>query len=205
MEIYATHDVPNSELAALAASITSVGPVVVRDARALFKSAEPPSWISLIEQAPIWLKILGGPASLWAAGFFGEAGKESWQNRSAIAKRLRDPATRPLRSLVEAIKAFRMSVRLETDVDIGLPYPDDHFGTKLRLNGRDTELLTAEIALFVHHLPRLVLLLKEIAESGDGIIGGISLSLDDDGSLVVVWMGRESLEQHTRVLRESAP
>lgn len=62
--------------------------VEICDQHFIMRSAEPPSWISLIAESSWWVKLFAGAAALYTAELVKEAAKETWKNRVDIYKRL---------------------------------------------------------------------------------------------------------------------
>ena len=56
----------------------------------------------------------------------------------------------PLRAAASAITRFRKS-RERTQIQVGVPAPDEYFGTRLRLEGQDDDSIAVELALFIKH------------------------------------------------------
>jgi hypothetical protein len=131
-----------------------------------------------------------------------EAGKDLYRNKAAIGRALAKPVVAPLRVVAEAIARFRRSGG-RTRVEVGAPVPDDHFGTRLRLEGQDMDSIALELALFVRQCGAIEALLAA-RDSGAGSIGEVSLTLATDGAVHVQWMDRDA-EIHQVTLPQPAP
>jgi hypothetical protein len=81
-----------------------------------------------------------------------------------------------------------------------LPIPDDYFCTRVELTGTDADDLAVQIALFVHHLPALVELMRDEELDRRNVAGGILLTLLPDASLHVRWQDNDALREHTRTV-----
>lgn len=204
MLISATQDVPEEQLSALADDLSALGSVYVDGNRTFYKSAEPPSWVALFEQTSAWVLLLGPAAAVFLNELLKEAAKDTWRNKDRIARAMARPVAQPLRIAAAAIASFRSTIAPRTDVDIGIPLPDDHFGTRLRLEGTDADSIALDVALFVHQCGAIQALLEDAERSGAGVIGQISLRLLTDGSLQVEWLSRD-LEQQSIMLPPPAP
>lgn len=140
------------------------------------------------------MKALGAYAAIFAAELTKEAAKETWRNRRRVVEavgRVPQLVTAPV---VRAFVRLRGIVGPRTSIDLGLPVPDDYFGTRMRLEGRSPAELATELCLFLHHLPGLADLLAEQGLDRQRVTGQITLDLLDDGSLEVSWMDRKSLD-----------
>jgi hypothetical protein len=205
MRVSATADIPAPLLAALVADLEPLGSVRVDGRRFYFKSIDPPSWVALLELPSTWIQILGPSAAIFLGELLKEAAKDTWRNKAAIARALALPVSAPLRAAAIALARFRGSAQARTSVDVGFPVPDEHFGTRLRLEGREPDTIALELALFVRQSGAIERILREAEESGDAPIGQVILRLQRDGAVEIIWAGGESLEEQVRRLPPPAP
>ena len=107
--------------------------------------------------------------------------------------------------VVNGADAYTFELSKATQLDLlrqlGLPFPDDHFGTRLRIEGSTAAEFATDLSLFLYHLPALADLLKSEALDEHAVVGQISLRLTDTADLEVSWMDRASLEVVSRRLR----
>ena len=172
------------------------------DARQTFlKSAEPPSWVAFLAELPWWLQALGAYAAFFGAEVTKEAAKDTWRNRQRIAAAAAKLPRLVAAPFVQALERLRNIVPPRTAIELGLPYPDDYFGTRLRIEGTTAAEFAADLALFLYHLPALADLLKTEDLSPQTVSGQIRLKLKEDGDLEVSWLDRTSLQSVTRTLR----
>ena len=173
---------------------------VVVDDRAIFlRSAEPPSWIQLFADAQWWVKALGAYAALYVSELVKESAKETWRHRAKMARASVAAGNRILR-IARSLKKLQGELPDRTDLVLGLPVPDDHFGVRFVVFGRDEDLLAAEIALFVRHLPAIERLVEDEGLRLGKVVGAVNLQLREDGTLHVGWMDRERLNLEERIL-----
>ena len=83
--------------------------------------------------------------------------------------------------------------------------PEDHFGTRLRIEGRDPESVALELALFALQTGAVEALLEELKRQGDHPAGQITLRLLADGSMSIDWVGSHTLEARSRTLPLPSP
>ena len=205
VQISATADIPEPVLATLVADLEPLGSVRVDGRRFFFKSVDPPSWVALLELPSTWIQVLGPSAAIFLGELLKEAAKDTWRNKAAIARALALPVSAPLRAAAMALAKFRRSAHPRTGIDVGYPVPDEHFGARLRLEGRDADTIALELALFVRQSGAIERLLGEVQEGSDAPIGPIILRLKQDGAVEVAWVGGESLEERVRKLEAPAP
>jgi hypothetical protein len=199
MRIVSTADVPLPELRRLAVALNPELDAEVDESQIYLRSADPPSWVTLLANANWWTQLLSAYAALYVSELVKEAAKETWRNR-AVAIGLAHGASDRLRKMAGAIAEFRRKVSAPTTLGIGLPVPSEYFSTRLALVGESVEDLTAELALFVHHLPVLSQLISEFGLAEGGPATGVFLRLRDDGALVVSWHDRETLQLREHIL-----
>ena len=203
MRLSATEDVPDDRLAMLASDLRELVPVDVDEARTSYKSVEPPSWIALLEEVPTWAAILGPSAAVFLNELLKEAAKDTYRNKSVISRALARPIVAPLRAAASAITRFRKS-RERTQILVGVPAPDQYFGTRLRLEGQDEDSIAMELAFFINHAGGIQAALDDVQRDGQRVIGQITLTLLPDGSMQAQWMDGDA-EIRTTKFRPPAP
>lgn len=187
MRITATEDVRTVDIEMLVGDLRGVIAVDVDENRMAFRSAEPPSWIALIQHIPTWAAIIGPSAAVFLNELLKEAGKDAYKNKTKVARVLAKPLVKPLQVLAAAIVKFQEAGR-RTNVDVGAPVPDEYFGTRLRLTGDDQESIALELALFVRHCGGIQTVLDGIHNRDSRVIGQVTLTLFPDGSMHIQWM-----------------
>jgi hypothetical protein len=202
MQLSATGDVPQSIIETLAKDLCGLTEVEVDRDRMFYKSATSPSWVALLQPLPTWAALLGPCAAVLLTEVLKEAGKDLYRNKAAIGRALTKPVVAPLRIVAEAIARFRRSGG-RTRIEVGAPVPDDHFGTRLRVEGQDVDSIALELALFVRQCGAIEALLAA-RDSRAGSIGDVSLTLAPDGAVQVQWMNRGA-EIHRETLPPPAP
>jgi hypothetical protein len=199
MKVVLTSDVSLPELRHFSNELRTELQVEVEDSQIFLRSAEPPSWVALLANADWWVKGLAAYAALFVAELVKEGAKETWRQRGK-ALAAATLVGGQLRRLGGAIAALRGRLSARTTIGIGLPVPNDYFTTRLALEGDEPDLLCAQLALFVHHLPALKQLLATHGIAEGGAATGVFLSLQDDGSLLVSWHEAETLKVREHVL-----
>ena len=199
MKIVSTSDVPLEELRKFSAELGAEFEVDVQDSQVFQRSAETPSWVALLATADWWVKGLAAYAALFVAEIVKEAAKDTWRHRAKASAAV-TAAGGQFRKVGVAIAALRARLTARTTVAVGLPVPDDYFATRLAVDGDDPDLLCAQLALFVHHLPALNVLMSTHGLAEGRVAAGVYLSLNDDGSLLVSWHDPKTLEVTEHVL-----
>lgn len=206
MRIISTADVSLDSVRELANDLGTELPTEVDESQIFMRSTEPPSWVSLLADADVWVKLLGAYAALFVAELVKEAAKDTWRNRGkAVAGAGAILVRGQLRRLATAIAALRKRLSQRTSIGVGLPVPNDYFSTRLALEGGDPDLLCAQLALFVHHLPAISALVEEHGLAEGGAATGLFLALQDDGSILVSWHDPKTLEIRRKILSLEAP
>jgi hypothetical protein len=200
MQIQSTADISLDKLKLQAVQLPDGWHVEVDDAQMFFRSMDVPSWVSVVAEAPWWVQFLAASASVYVSGIISETGKDTWKNRGKIAAALRT-APSAIGKLAEFIVAAQGAGNPRTFVTLGIPFPDEHNTTHLKLNYTSPVELEFEIALFVHYVPAIKALWEREGLHECHPVGGILLEFGtDDCSLLVAWLDRKSLERKERVL-----
>jgi hypothetical protein len=166
----------------------------------MLRSADPPSWITFLADAPWWVQVFTAWSALYFAEIAKEAGKDTWKNRSRLSDIARRGGGGLLAGFPQAVSALRARVRSPTQFRLGLPIPDDYFSTTFELNSLSPEDIAADLLLFYLHLPQLrnVIIDHDLASS---VVAGVILTLRDDGSMEVAWMDQSTLQPTHVVLQ----
>lgn len=199
MRVRSTSDIDLEILQGLNADLGAEFAPEVDRRQYFMKSAEPPSWVSFLEQLDWWVKLLGAGAAVFVAEIIKEAAKDTWKNRGKAVSSTLTLANK-VKQFATALSRLRKQLPRRTEIAIGIPEPDDHFSTSIELEGDDVDELAVQIALFVHHLPALKKLVHEEKLDKRTVAGGISLRLLPDASLHVWWQQNDTLEARERTL-----
>jgi hypothetical protein len=192
MRAVSTADVPWEVLRDLRVKLGRDFAVEVDENQIFLRSAEPPSWITFLAEGDWWLQALAAYAALYVAELVKEAAKDTWKNR-AKALAVGVAARNSVKVLANAIANLRKRLQSRTRVELGLPYPDDYSCTRIELlETADPDELAIQIALFVHHLPRVIELMRSEPLDGAHVAAGITLEPLPDGSLEVRWQDNVS-------------
>lgn len=203
MRLSATDDVSEDHLQTLARDLRGVIGVEVDASRTFFKSVEPPSWIVRFAHVPTWAAVLGPSAAIVLNELLKEAAKDAYRNKVAVGRALAQPLARPLRAVGSALATSR-NAGGRTQIDIGVPTPDDHVGTRLRLAGQDEDSLALEVALFVQHAGALTTVFEHARRDGAGVVGQVVLTLLPDGGMRAEWVDG-ALERRSATINPPAP
>ena len=198
--ITSTSDVDLDILRALSLELDAELPLEVSDRQIFLKSAEPPSWILFLAEVPWWLKALGAYSALYVGELVKEAAKETWKARAKVIGGAGAATRGVLTAFAASLGRLRQKIVRRTDLFVGLPFPDDYFCSRLRIEGESAAEFEAQIALFVHHLPALLRLIESEGLSESTVAAVISLRLLDNSGLEVRWQDNTTHDVHTIVL-----
>lgn len=199
MKAISTSDV---DLAILRETSEQLAPDIalqVDDRQIYLKSAEPPSWITFLAQADWWVQAFAAYAALYVAEIVKEAAKESWENRAKAISGV-VAAGNQIRRLAAVIVNLYERLQPRTRIEVGLPFPEEYWSTRLEISGTDPDEMALQLALFVHHLPALQNLISCQNLNSDSVAGTINLRLLSDGSLEVSWQDGVSLKPQQLVI-----
>lgn len=150
-------------------------------------SAAPPSWINVISNASWWQQLLGLAATAYIVEIAREAAKDTWKSKARVLRAAVGTAN-AVAEFATRLSGLKKQVPSRTELAIALPEPDDYFTAKLVLTASDPDVLTLEIALFVHHLSGLSSLIERNRTEGEMPQVGYFLQLTGNGDLLVSWM-----------------
>lgn len=199
MRARSTSDISLTTLQAVSAELSGDFQLEVDESQIFLRSAEPPSWVTFIAEADWWVKAMAAYAALYIAEIVKEAGKDSWKNRAKVVSAA-IAGVNLIKRFASSLGNLKKRLPSRTRMEIALPIPDDYFCTRVELIGTDADDLAVQVALFVHHLPTLVALMREEALDRRNVAGGISLKLLPDGSLHIRWQDNDELREHSKTI-----
>ena len=120
-----------------------------------------------------------------------KAAEAFWEKRAEIKNKLKETAAAPLRKVASAISKARRASTNQTYVRIGLPIPDDYFGSMLSVEGDDEVTIAMTLAMFVMKAEEIEEAIKRESEKGE-IFGGVELKLDPEGGFIAMWYDKDS-------------
>ncbi len=156
----------------------------------MFRRSADPNLISivrLIGDVSAWLP-LSAAATIFLSTLAKHAGGATWEWLRSLFKR---KDVKPLADVTTALAVLANKADGQFEIAIGLDIPDDHFGTTLSIRSRDQQEIARRLAIFVKHSNRLAEIMEAEMRAGRTPIGGASVEVLDDGSLLVRWLWRE--------------
>jgi hypothetical protein len=199
MKITATSDIDLTELQPYWSELESELAVLIEERTVFLRSVNPPTWIQFFADSAWWVKALGAYAAIYVAAIIKEAGGDTWRDRARLVAPAIETENRVLK-LARALVRLREQLPARCKLVLGLPVPDDYFGVRFELLGRDQEVLAAEIALFVQYVPAIERLIESEGIEYGEVTGAVTLVIEEDSSLRVAWMDRESLKVAKRIV-----
>jgi hypothetical protein len=160
---------------------------------AAFKSHVAESVIELVTPATEWLAVCNEAANVFLSKLVAEAATDLYGNKSKIALILWDAAVEPIQILTSFIVK---AVKNKTKISIGLPIPDEQFGTTLTIVNESEEFVAWVLSSYILQLEVIESVVYEIIKSNTPPAGMIQLSIRPDGGFVLKWMDRNQQEIH---------
>ncbi|MCW3477953.1 hypothetical protein OL229_00060 [Neisseriaceae bacterium JH1-16] len=199
MKLVSTSDVSSEKLYELKEVLQPDIDVDIQDGKVVLLSAEPPSWIHFIASTDWWIQGFSAMSALYVAEIVKEAAKDTWKNRSKVVAAAVGSINK-IKTFSEKIINFKSSIKNNTELVLVLPVPHELRGCCLLLNAEDPDVLSLQLALYVHHLPRVEELIRSKVSGPNEVATGVVLSLLSSGALQVCWLDCPSLESQVHVL-----
>jgi hypothetical protein len=155
------------------------------------KSAEPPSFIQIMADALQWLSPLKVAATIFLSQLAKEAATDIYKNKQQIGRALANAAAAPLRLAAAALKRARESSLRPPGLVVGLPIPDDYFGTALWLPGDSEEDIAWLVARFVVRAQIIEQLIQAEISAGRLPLGRVQVIPTDTGGFLLRWVDQE--------------
>jgi len=158
------------------------------------RSTEPPSWLKVFADVAEWISPLKVIATVFFSQLAKNAADDLWKNKARIAVLLRETAALPLRKFAEALSEAKRGSQANTDIVVGLPIPDDHFGTALIVPTETIEDAAAALAVFVCHAEEIDATVRAAIEGGEGPASSVRILLRPNGQVLLRWQHQKTLE-----------
>ena len=121
------------------------------------------------------------------------AGDATW-NRLASLKQSKE--VKPLVDVASTLTMAAKQVDGKAIIIIGIKIPDNNFGTGLSIQPINVECVIHDLASFIVHVEELSAAMQKEIEAGRVPLGPANIEIQDDGSLLVKWIGRDDLKEH---------
>ena len=164
------------------------------------RSADPPSWIKIFADVAEWVTPFKVIATVFLSQLAKNAADDLWKNKAAIAAALRNASATPLRKLTAALLRAKAQARPSTDVVVGLPIPDEYFGTALLVPTSSIEDAAVTLAVFVSRVEEIDAAIREANAEGNGPAASVRIVIRPDGSVTLRWQHHKTLEVVEREL-----
>ena len=160
------------------------------------RSVDPPSFIQLLGDVAAWLPLYL-PAKSFLDTFGKLAAEAVWDK---IANR---NDVKPLAGVATTLVTAKENINGKVDIYVGLNTPDDRHGVILSITSSDPEMVAYELATFLVHVEPLLKAIQEEIATGrwPGLPEGIKIQ--EDGSLLVKWFGKDGHSHEIQVTRIS--
>lgn len=140
-----------------------------------------------------WRALCNDAADVFLSKLVAEAATDLFENKSKIAIILWDAAVEPIQILTSFIVK---AVRNKTKISIGLPIPDEQFGTTLTFVHEEEEFVAWVLSSYISQLDVIERVVNEIIKSDLSPAGLIQLMIQSDGGFVLKWMDKNQQEIH---------
>ena len=181
--VVATQDIREEILHSFATSLAPAVPVRLNSSRAHFRSVTAPSWVKILETPEFWI-------TTFIASVAWDGLKSTIINRRAIVTHVRRAALTTLSGFLEALSELGAQLGQGTDLLLGCPVPDDWFSTVMQLRSSPPDAMEEDMAMFLLHLPGIE---KFLSSHVDTLMGQVTLTPCEDGTMLVAWMDRATL------------
>ena len=149
-------------------------------------------YLVLIGAAAEWLGLRNA-VKVYFATLAKHAGDATW-NKLASLKQSEEAL--PLVDVASTLTTAIQNVDGKAIIIIGINTPDDIHGTILSIQSTNVEGVIHELASYIVHVEELSAAMQKEIEAGREPLGSAIVKLQDDGSLLVKWTGRNDSKEH---------
>lgn len=145
-------------------------------------------WLPLKEAATTYLNRLAECAADLTMGALGVG----------LYKLYKLKKVEPLANFAKALKKASIKVNGEVEICIGLPIPDDFFGTTLKIKEDDLEDILYFLAIFIFNVEDISeILQKEFEDKGMPFGSGI-IKFESKKYFIVSWCSKRDYKKHEK-------
>ena len=156
------------------------------------KSLDLIQYLMLLGAAAEWLGLIGA-ARVYFKTLAKHAGDATW-NKLASLKQSKE--VKPLVDVASTLTMAAKQVDGKAKIIIGINIPDNNFGTELSIQPTNVESVIHDLASFIVHVEELSTAMQKEIEAGREPRGPAKIEIQDDGSLLVKWIGRNDSKEH---------
>ena len=193
-----TSDIPDTARQRLSSEISAIMPLETGPTP-LFRSAVPdqPSFIQIIAYMVVW-----APLTIVASNFLAQLAKraanDAWDHKKEIAAKLNAVTVAPLKKFAEALNKARHASEQNPYIVVGIPFPDDYFGTTFRFQAEDENDMAWFIANFLVKVEAIEKAIQEEMAGEHRPLAPVQLHFQKDGSFIMKWIDRDELDEYER-------
>jgi hypothetical protein len=164
-----------------------------------YKSGTNPSLIKIIAEIIEWLDYLKVPATVFLIELSKEAAKDFYKNKAKIFKALKLAIVSPLKRISRVLSKVKKKLPDQTKIIIGIPIPNNYFGTSLSIDSKQEEEIAWAVANFIVRIESISEFIKEISSSELKPLYPLNLILLEDGNIKITWMDQQNMNIHEKV------
>ena len=160
------------------------------------RAADPPAVLQLLGDALSWspLKVTATTVvTVYLSTLAKRAANDTWDGLKSL---LKSKEAKPLTDVAKTLEIAANSVTGERRIAVGLSIPDDYFGTMLCIRPSASEEIARQLAFFVVHAEQISKSMQAEIAAGYTPLGGATIELHDDGSLLVSWVRQADSSRH---------
>lgn len=152
-----------------------------------------PTFIQVLAEIATWELILKISVTAFLAELSKQAAQDIWKNKKKVIKALSKPIVNPLKLFVSAVSKAKEKIGNQATISIGIPFPDDYFGTVLVIQPEDSEEIVKLISIFINNLENIQNELHIISKLDNGPSGPVFIEIKDEKELLIKWFGKKEL------------
>jgi len=202
MKIVISGDIPGEAVNRVLADLREILPILDVET-SLQRSSEPPSGFQMIGNVSEWTSPLGSAASSFIALHRGRLSGKPGPTSGSGTLSSGDDQTSPLQLVARSIIDLQRSCRSDgIRIRMGIPLPDQRFGTNLVLSGADEESVAFSIAGFVTMLTHVEDFIRHELSGAKRSAGPVQLTQFPDGRAVLCWLDADTMSYHEKTLEK---
>ena len=156
-------------------------------------SVDPIEYIRLVGEAIGWLLPLKAAVTVYFSVLAKHAADATWKKTASFKQ---NKEMKPLVDVASTLVSAVQRVDGKAIIIIGINIPDNNTGTELSIQPTNVEGVIHDLASFIVHVEELSAAMQREIEAGREPLGPANVKLQDDGSLLVKWTGRNDSKEH---------
>ena len=194
-----SQDIPEEIRKKLTSDLTPIFHIKDRES-AITKSPDSPTFIQIIGEVAQWITPLKATVISFLYHVSKQIAKrvadDIWDHKAEILKILKEATFSPMRQIAQAFLKLKKNFPKKIEITVGLPIPEEYFGTVFTFKANDEVEIIWYLANFINKVEEIDKAMQLEVKKGNKPLGRAFLTLQPNGSFIVRWKDQKEMKKH---------